>query len=492
MDQDTVRATAAERWARLKFLVIGGLLERPPERGELAERLRELAEQSWSHPSRREETLRFAPATIEGWYYAARRSDDPIAVLRPKVRKDAGTHPSMTAPHCAVLHAQHREHPTWSYQLHADNLEAAATEDDALGAVPSYSVVRRYMKEHGLVRRKKKKSQGDRVHVAREQRSYEAAHVHELWHADFHKGSRRVLCADGKWRDAKLFAAIDDRSRLCCHLQWYLDETAESFIHGLCQALQKRGRPRRLMTDNGSAMKAVETREGLSHLSITHDFTLPYTPEHNAKVEIFWAQLEGRPMAMLEGVADLDLDLLNEATLAWAEMEYNRKRHSEIGCAPLRRFLDERDVGRPCPSSATLRSAFRQKVVRKQRRSDGTVTVEGRRYEVPSRYRNVERLCIRYARWDMSTVELYDDRAGKALCALHPLDKESNADGRRRTLEPMPSDQVTEPATATGVAPLLKKLMADYAATGLPPAYLPKGLPETDDTKTHDPMESDR
>jgi hypothetical protein len=33
-----------------------------------------------------------------------------------------------------------------------------------------------------------------------------------------------------------------------------------------------------------------------------------------------------------------------------------------------------------------------------------------------------------------------------------------------------------------GIAPLLKKLMADYAATGLPPAYLPKDhlLPHTE------------
>jgi len=300
----------------------------------------------------------------------------------------------MTAPLCEVLHAQHLAHPTWSYQLHADNLEAAAAEDEGLDSVPSYSVIRRYMKENGLVRRKKKKSKAERVHVAREQRSYEAAHVHELWHADFHKGSRRVLCPDGKWRDAKLFAALDDRSRLCCHLQWYLDETAESFVHGLCQALQKRGRPRRLMTDNGAAMKAAETCEGLERLSIKQELTLPYSPEHNAKVEVFWAQVEGRPMAMLESVPDLSLELLNEATLAWAEMEYNRKRHSETGCTPLRRFVDEADVGRPCPPSEVLRSAFRQKVVRKQRRSDGTVTVEGRRYEVPSRYRNLEKMCV--------------------------------------------------------------------------------------------------
>jgi len=27
---------------------------------------------------------------------------------------------------------------------------------------------------------------------------------------------------------------------------------------------------------------------------------------------------------------------------------------------------------------------------------------------------------------------------------------------------------------AAGIAPLLRKLMTDYAATGLPPAYIPK------------------
>ena len=37
---------------------------------------------------------------------------------------------------------------------------------------------------------------------------------------------------------------IDDHSRLICHLQWYLHETAEVLVHGLCQALQKRGLPR--------------------------------------------------------------------------------------------------------------------------------------------------------------------------------------------------------------------------------------------------------
>jgi hypothetical protein len=42
---------------------------------------------------------------------------------------------------------------------------------------------------------------------------------------------------------------------------------------------------------------------------------------------------------MLEGHKGLTLALLNEATQAWVELEYNRALHSEIGETPLRRFL---------------------------------------------------------------------------------------------------------------------------------------------------------
>ena len=54
-------------------------------------------------------------------------------------------------------------------------------------------------------------------------------------------------------------------------------------------------------------------------------------------------------MAMLEGVEDLTLARLNEATQAWAEYDYNRKRHSEIDDTPLARFLAGPAVTCPPP-----------------------------------------------------------------------------------------------------------------------------------------------
>jgi hypothetical protein len=174
---------------------------------------------------------------------------------------------------------------------------------------------------------------------------------------------------------------------------------------------------------------------------------------------------------MLQHEKPLTLDLLNRTTQAWVEGEYHRQRHEEIGTTPLQRYLSAPSLARECPSIEALRAAFRIQIARTQRRSDGTVSLQARRFEVPNRYRHLDRLALRYARWDLSLVDLVDPSTDTILCALLPLDKSANADAHRRTLENPVRTAV--PRESTGMAPLLKKLLADYAATGLPPAFLP-------------------
>jgi transposase InsO family protein len=151
---------------------------------------------------------------------------------------------------------------------------------------------------------------------------------------------------------------LDDHSRLCCHLQCYLSETAEVLVHGLSQAIQKRGLPRAVMSDNGSAMLAEEFTEGLQRLGIVHQRTLTYAPHQNGKQECFWSQLEGRLMQMLSGVADLTLDFLNQALQAWVELEYTRAVHRETGCSPVERFGQSPDVLRRSPRARTCATRF--------------------------------------------------------------------------------------------------------------------------------------
>jgi len=463
------------RWALLRFSVIGPLLASPPESGELASQLDELASRSYEHPTTGER-VRFGRSTIEHWLYAARNATtNPVQVLERKLNARAGSHPSIGARLGEAIAAQYRAHPRWSYLLHRDNLCAQARVEPTLGVVPSRVTIARYMKSHGLVRSRSKKnaSQIARGLEVRETRSYEVTHVGSLFHLDFHAGSRRVLEPDGQRVEVRLCGVLDDYSRVGCHLQWYrgAGETAEAVTHGLSEAFQKRGLSRAVMSDNGSAMLADEMVQGLCRLGVNHHTTLAESPEQNGKMEHFWTQVEGRLMAMLEGEKNLTLELLNRATLAWLELEYNRRWHSEIDTTPLERFLAVPSVLRPSPSSDELRRAFRRQEFRTQRRSDGTLTVGGVRYEIPSRYRTLLRPTVRWASWDLSSVDLVDARTGVVLTTLWPLDKQANADGRRRVLGVQP-DLDPEPAPS-GIAPLLRELMNDYAATGLPPAYLP-------------------
>ena len=338
MKETSSNSRPHERWAHLRFSVVGPLLAAPPPRGQLQHQLRQLAQKKWRHPISGEWTV-FGLSTIERWYYKASRSKEgPVEVLKRKIRSDQGQHPVFKSKLAEALSGQYRQHPNWSYQLHADNLAVLVEQQSELGPMPSYRSVLRFMKAHGLFKRPRRGHahspgalQAELRFENREIRSYESEYVNGLWHLDFHHGSLRVLQPTGQWVYPILLGVLDDHSRLCCHAQWYLAEGAEELCHGLSQAFQKRQLPRSILFDNGSAMIAAETEQGLSRLSILAENTLPYSPYQNGKQEAFWGQIEGRLLPMLEGVAELTLQQLNEATQAWVEMEYNRKVHSEIG-----------------------------------------------------------------------------------------------------------------------------------------------------------------
>jgi len=152
---------------------------------------------------------------------------------------------------------------------------------------------------------------------------------------------------------------------------------------------------------------------------------------------------------------------------------------AEIGATPLARFLEAPSVLRPCPDAGDLKLAFTRTEQRTQRKSDGAITIDGRRFEVPNQYRHLTRLHVRYAAWDLTRVHRVDDRLNKVLCRLFPQDKTRNADGLRRSLTPISAGPTPPPAS--GMAPLLKDLIDEQRATGLPPAYLVKTQESSDE-----------
>jgi putative transposase len=468
--------SARDQWARLRLLIIGQLLAAPPPRGELKPRLTELSAQVWRHPLHGGD-VRFGVSTLERWLALARRSPDPATLLATVPRADAGRMRAVGAELAAAIKAQYAVHPKWHIQLHYDNLRLALAD----AAVPSYATVLRYFRAEGLWRQRPPVSGPRRAALpdgTREVRSFEATHVGALFHLDGHQGSLKVLNRHGEWITPIALCVIDDCSRLICHLQWYSHENTECLVHCVAQALQRRGLPRTVYSDNGSAMIAGEFGAGLHHLGVLALTTPPRSAWMNGKQETLWNRVEGRLLAMLDAVPNLTLKQLNHASFVWVEQEYLATAHRELqGATPLQRFLAGPSVLRDCPDSATLRRHFRIEVQRSQRRSDGTITVDGVRFEVPQAFAHLRQLSVRYARWDRSQVDLVDPRTGVIQATLYPLDKARHADGRRRIVQStgLSSRPVATSSTATPrdpQAPLMRHLMAQFAATGLPPAYL--------------------
>lgn len=472
--KDDTRRSATRNTAQLRFAIIGPLLASPPPKGGLQAAIRTLSERDWTMPDGR--TRRFSAATIERWYYAAQKAGaDPMAALRRRRRSDAGHRRSVSAALLEAVREQYAIWPWWSVDLHHRNLVASAAEHTEPDPVPSPSTLRRLMREHDLVRRSRSDTD---TSDPREFLSYEVPYVSSLWHADLHHAARiRIATRSGEMVTPKLLVFVDDHARVLAHAQFYLQETAHVFVHGLTQAFYRMGLPRALMTDNGSAMVAGEVTHGLDDLGVMAITTVPRTPEQNAKIERLWGTIEGGLLAMLDPDTPLDLTTLNTILHAWIGPGYHSVVHRELRTTPMQRFTDGQSRGRDCPSPERLRFVFQIPITRKPRKTDGTVSIDGVRFQLPAPWRTHTRVRLRYARWDLSRVDLLDpDDWNRSLAVLRPLDKRANADAPRRTL-------TRRPAVHEGprpMAPFLEQLLARHRESGGVAAFLP--FPDDEET----------
>jgi putative transposase len=96
---------------------------------------------------------------------------------------------------------------------------------------------------------------------------------------------------------------------------------------------------------------------------------------------------------------------LNESLLAWLEVVYHRKMHSETGQAPLERFRqDSASTTRPADPER-LRQAFLHRDERKVTKT-ATVSFKGNRYTVPA-YLRGKRVELRYDPFDLTRLEVW-------------------------------------------------------------------------------------
>jgi transposase InsO family protein len=406
--------------ALFRLSVLGPLVSREHlARGELQQIIRELAQREYAIPHCRRRTL--GEKTIEAWYYAWRQHG--IEGLVPKPRSDRGQS-KLAAPIQTAILAAKRENPRRSIRQLRQLLESSGQV--ARGTL-SRSAIHRLLQQHELSRMTGSAS------LPEEHRRFVAEFANSIWYGDVMHGPK--VTVKGRLRKVFLVTLLDDASRLIAHSTFCTGETAVDIEGVLKQAVLKRGLPRKLVVDNGAAYRA-QTLQGIcARLGIHLIYCRPYAPEGKGKLERWHRTFRDQFLSELEVSRLADLDDLNARLWAWIEQVYHRRPHGGLaGQTPLARFQQDLPRIRTLGQQATqLDAIFHHRVPRKVRQ-DGTVSYQGRDFEVPYELsgQTVQLVVNPHA----ETVVGVENDKGQSLGAATPLDAIANAQRRRRRPDP--------------------------------------------------------
>jgi putative transposase len=404
-----------------RLSVLGPLISRERlERGELQQIIRDLAGREYAIPGTRRRHL--GEKTIQGWYYDWRRQG--MAGLVPQPRQDRGLSKLAPAIQEAILAAK-RDNPRRSIRQIQHLLEAAGTvAHDSL----SRSTLHRLLQSHGLSRIIGSAS------VTEEKRSFVAATANAIWYGDVMHGPKVPI--RGKLAKAYLVTLFDDASRLVAHSAFCPGETALDIEGVLKQALLKRGKPIKLVVDNGAAYRA-QTLQGIcARLGIHLIHCRPYAPEGKGKLERWHRTFRDQFLSELDPRLITGLDDLNARLWAWLEQVYHRRAHAGLnGMTPLARYQQDLAQIRPLgPLAPHLDALFLHRVSRLVRK-DGTVSFQGTRFEVPFELsgKTVRLVVDPHA----GTVVGVENEKGEAVGQATPLDALANLNRQRRQPDPL-------------------------------------------------------
>lgn len=405
----------AEEVALFRAQVLGPVLNRDLQRGELLATLRELSTRRFRPPGAGC-TRTYAVPTLLRWHRAYRKSG--LEGLRPASRRQ-GDALAVSDELRALLLEIRRQHPATPASVILQGLVDDGRLDDGLLSAPT---LRRLYRRHGLSRRPRAKGRLDG-----ERRRWEAATVGELWHADVCHGPTLTL---GERRvHVRIHALLDDKSRYVVALRVLDHEREVGMLDLLLEAVRHYGAPQRLYLDNGSTYRgeALETACGRLGIGLLH--ARPHDPQARGKMERFWRTLRDGCLTHMGPQSSLH-DIQVRLT-AWLGRRYHRRPHAGlVGRTPSAAWAERELVQR---SEDELCEALTVRETRRVRR-DCTLTIGNVDWELLEGFLAGRKVTVgrtladpRRAPW----VEHEDRRF-----ALRPVDAVAN--GRRKRRKPKP------------------------------------------------------
>ena len=354
--------------ALFRYGLIADVAQLPRRTPGLYKKLEAKADKDYDIPGTHRR--RVAAETLRGWLRAYRRGG--FDALRPKERSDIGSARNIPSHVVDLLCETKENKPDHSVKQVIKAVRRAHPHHAPSELALPVSTVHRLLARRGLMKR------GDDPNSRKDRRRFAYEDAGDLWMSDVMHGPR-VWVGDRK-RKAYLIAFLDDATRLVPHAEFALSEGTAAFLPVFEQALRKRGVPKRLYVDNGSAYRSHQLRLACAKLGIVLIHARPYSPEGKGKIERWFRTVRLQLMPVLEASDLASLEALNRRLAGWVEGEYHHAPHRGIDRqTPSDRWAQNAGGVRMAPADVAQNFLLdaRRKVAR-----DRTVTLDGVLFEV--------------------------------------------------------------------------------------------------------------
>lgn len=356
--------------ALFRYRVIADLVHLPPGTPGMYTRYRKKAEQEYSIPG--STRTRVAADTIRDWLTNYRNGG--FDALLPAQRSDAGQSRSLPDTVADQLIAIKEAYPHLSIRQIIQTVKSQALPP---GVVLSSSTVHRLFTSHGFMQNRPTSEDPS----SNDRRRFEFAKSGDMWMSDVMHGPS--VYADGRRkRKAYLIAFIDDTTRVIPHAAFALSEKNEAFMEVFKKALIRRGVPKRLYVDNGSAFRCRHLELVCAKLGVTLIHARAYQPQGKGKMERWFRTVRMQFLPTLTEADTASLEALNRRLWGYVEGEYHHTPHRSLDNeTPLDRFAKTGDEVRYVEPGCDLDDLFLCEAKRKVQR-DRTISLDGVVYEV--------------------------------------------------------------------------------------------------------------
>jgi putative transposase len=320
----------------------------------------------------------YAASTLERWYYQF--DAHGFSALQRQPRKDKGTRKALGPEAGQALLELRRQQPQLKIKVLVRQLVDQGTLQAGTFSLPS---VYRFLAEHGLDSRSIKHQPPLTLPLSRgPTKAFECALANELWMTDMMFGPSLKL-PTGQVLHTRLFALLDDCSRLVPHAQYYESEQLSGFLDCFRQALARRGFPEKLYTDRGKIFTCYHLQVICANLDVRLCHAKPFAAWSKGKIERWFRTLQEDFQARLVLDPVHDLAELNQRLWRWIETEYHLRVHTALqGQSPAERFAQRALHLRTADPQTDWEGLFLARAQRRVR-LDATVSLEGILWEVP-------------------------------------------------------------------------------------------------------------